>query len=181
MLFCYYFQDIGLFTVNCIYTEPDSKRVIYIKRLISSIFKLHLNFAEFYTEETCVSPNFDPVSKAFLRSVYLPIVYYIMAILAFYICRLSIKYPTNFTLNKLANKVVVGLTMSVLISYQTLAIIAFQMITCVKVGRNSVLFLDGNVVCFTWWQWSCLLCIVFNIFPFTIYLAAPLNTSRKVT
>ena len=172
LLFCYYFQDIGLFTVNGIYTEPDSKRVIYIKRLISSIFKLHLNFAEFYAEETCVSPNFDPVSKAFLRNVYLPIVYYIMAILAFYICRLSIKYPTNFTLNKLANKVVVGLTMSVLISYQTLAIIAFQMITCVKVGRNSVLFLDGNVVCFTWWQWSCLLCIVFNIFPFTIYLAA---------
>ena len=46
LLFCYYFQDIPLFTVNGIYTEPDSKTVINIKRIISSIFKLHLNIAE---------------------------------------------------------------------------------------------------------------------------------------
>ena len=181
LLFCYYFQDIPLFTVNGIYTEPDSKTVINIKRIISSIFKLHLNIAEYYVEDTCVSPNFDPVRKAFLKNMYLPLVFYFLAILTFVACKLSIKYPTSATLNMLANKAVVGMTMSLLISYQTIAIMIFKMITCVNVGKHSVLFLDGNIVCFTWWQWCCLFCIVVEVFPFTFFLAVAPKYIRKVT
>ena len=171
LLFCYYFQDIPIFTVQGIYTESDSEMVTDIKKWISSIFKLQLYVVDYFQKDLCLSPNFDPVSKAFARVVYIPIIFVLLITLSIISCRLSIKYPLSVTYNRLANEAVIGLTMSILLSHQTFAVTVYSMGMCITVGDSSVLFLDGNVTCINWWQWMCIFNISTFILPLGLYLA----------
>ena len=63
-----------------------------------------------------------------------------------------------------------GILQTLLLGYKTLASITFDLLRCVSVGSEKRLFLDGNVVCFQWWQYS-LIAFVFAFFvPFVFVL-----------
>ena len=79
LLFCYYFQDIPLFTINGTYTSTDDTTTFYTKRILSDIFKLQLKVLGFFTD-TCISSNMDPATKDFAKHAYLIVIFYSLSI-----------------------------------------------------------------------------------------------------
>ena len=63
-----------------------------------------------------------------------------------------------------------GILQTMLLGYKTLASVSFSLLQCVAIGSEKRLFLDGNVVCFQWWQYI-LIAFVFVFFvPFVFVL-----------
>ena len=63
-----------------------------------------------------------------------------------------------------------GILQTMLLGYKTLASVSFSLLRCVPIGSEKRLFLDGNVVCFQWWQYI-LIAFVFVFFvPFVFVL-----------
>ena len=63
-----------------------------------------------------------------------------------------------------------GILQTMLLGYKTLASVSFSLLRCVPIGSEKRLFLDGNVVCFQWWQYI-LIALVFVFFvPFVFVL-----------
>ena len=63
-----------------------------------------------------------------------------------------------------------GILQTMLLGYKTLASVSFNLLRCVPIGSEKRLFLDGNVVCFQWWQYI-LIAFVFVFFvPFVFVL-----------
>ena len=63
-----------------------------------------------------------------------------------------------------------GILQTMLLGYKTLASVSFSLLQCVPIGSEKRLFLDGNVVCFQWWQYI-LIAFVFVFFvPFVFVL-----------
>ena len=59
-----------------------------------------------------------------------------------------------------------GILQTMLLGYKTLASVSFNLLRCVPIGSEKRLFLDGNLVCFLWWQYI-LIALVFAFFvPF---------------
>ncbi len=170
LLVCYYFQDTSLVVLHGMYTKVSSGTATLLKKVIASVFQLKLNFLDF-AKDSCIYPDFDPVRKAFVQVIYVPVMYYILICLVVVSSKLSSRYPKKTFFCKLSDKAIVGLTMSMLLSYQTLSVTLFNLVCCLTVGEKTVLFMDGNVECYTWWQWVSLYVIMSFIVPFSIYLA----------
>ena len=63
-----------------------------------------------------------------------------------------------------------GILQTMLLGYKTLASVSFNLLRCVPIGSEKRLFLDGNLVCFLWWQYI-LIALVFAFFvPFVFVL-----------
>jgi hypothetical protein len=51
-------------------------------------------------------------------------------------------------------KIATGFVLSLLFTYQNLATTSFKLLNCVPVGDDHVLFIEGNVVCYEYWQYG---------------------------
>ena len=64
-----------------------------------------------------------------------------------------------------------GILQTMLLGYTTLATVSFDLPRCVPLGLEKLLFYDGNVKCFQWWQ--CILitfvCAFFVPFVFALF------------
>ena len=63
-----------------------------------------------------------------------------------------------------------GILQTLLLGYKTLASITFDLLRCVSIGSEKRLFLDGNVVCFQWWQYILIAFVVAFFVPFVFVL-----------
>ena len=65
----------------------------------------------------------------------------------------------------------IGATVEVLLlGYSTLVRVSFQLLGCVQVNSEKRLFLDGNVVCFQWWQHLIVAFVAIFVVPFVVVL-----------
>ena len=63
-----------------------------------------------------------------------------------------------------------GILQTLLLGYKTIASVSFNLLRCVPIGSEERLLLDGNVVCYQWWQYI-LIAFVFAFFvPFVFVL-----------
>ena len=63
-----------------------------------------------------------------------------------------------------------GILQTMLLGYKTLASVSFNLLRCVPIGSEKRLFLDGNVVCFQWWQYILIVLIIVFFAPFVFVL-----------
>lgn len=169
LLICCYFQDTAIVVLDGAYTQADSGFDKIMKKVISNVFSLKFNFMD-YSKDICIHDDFPPVAKQWVGIFHMTVLFFAMAA-SLYVChRLILRYPHHLFIRKLSEKLVVGFTMSILLANQTVVILFFNLVNCTQVGNKSVLLLDGNVQCFTWWQWVCIGIIVVNILPFSIFL-----------
>ena len=63
-----------------------------------------------------------------------------------------------------------GILQTMLLGYKTLASVSFELLRCVPIGSEKLLFLDGNVVCFQWWQYILIAYVVAFVMPFVFVL-----------
>ena len=86
-------------------------------------------------------------------------------------------YCLNFVVNKIRRKERPSLShymavviVLLLLGYKRLAKMSLKLITCVPIGSENHLFIDGTVVCWKWWQWIPFAYIIVSVVPFIIVL-----------
>ena len=68
------------------------------------------------------------------------------------------------------SKIATGFVLSLLFTYQHLATTSFKLLNCVPVGNVNVLFIEGNIVCYEYWQYGVIAYAVSCSVPFCLVL-----------
>ena len=123
----------------------------------------------------CLFTDMAPVLKTFIKIIYvlyifglLLLVYILSGCCCFWMKPKDRPKVTNSSGN--SARILMTLISLFLYTYQSLAEYAFQLLNCVTINGDRVLFFDGNVPCMQLWQYVIIGFVVVFIFPFFIVL-----------
>ena len=170
ILVFYYFQDASIVHITPLYVKGDVHVVSVVKQIIGGLFKFQLNVLHF-ASEICLFKNISPVDKIFLNLLFIPPVF-LFLVLVFLLSKLLLhcgSHPKKLWL-LVYSQIPVACMLAILFSFQKLALSMFLLIHCVDVYNHSVLFLDGSIQCYTFWQHVIIFVIIFCIIPFALYV-----------
>ena len=122
--------------------------------------------------DTCCTYGGSAIKKITMKSVFGPCV---MLLLLFFhlIFKLASKW-NNCCLSFchfLHSYLVQTFLLLFLVSYQQIISGAFTLVQCINVEEKSVLYVQGDIMCYTWWQIFIKVFILLNIFPLLIILS----------
>ena len=161
----YYVQDSKLFAVHLPEVDAESENVV-LKFLAFSplIFETYV-----YATKICIVFSSAIVKVVFELSFRLLIMMFLCMI--YLIQRFLAHYINKMLLAKLKVKLVQAFLLAVLLSYQKLLIGTFTLVQCVDIRSVSVLFIQADVECYTWWQICILIYICICVVPLFLVLA----------
>ena len=129
--------------------------------------------------DTCFTSDSPAVIKMLFQSLFGPIV--IVFLLVIYcIQKLFSKYHTNCSesLKVFKSMLVQAFLLALLFSLQKIVLGAFSLVQCVNVGEKNVLYIQGDIECYTWWQ---VVVIFGNVIPVLFVLSlSPFYVQNKV-
>ena len=170
ILLFYYFQDASIVRINTIYGSSDSAVVNSIKEIIGGIFKFRLDLLHL-AKTVCAVPGLSPSTKVVFKLSFVPLVLGILivtyAVSLFFKKRASKSKIWDFLVRRSA----LAIVFAVLFSYQKLASSLFKLVNCVTINGQSVMFIDGEIDCYTTGQIIILFLLVLCICPFSFYIA----------
>ena len=175
----YYIQDATLFKVHL----PDDGHVgesLFVKVIKFSPEML----ASVITKvvEVCLTFSSPPITKVLMKSLFGPS---LMVFLLFIWLTVSVVSKLRYCsvlniLNTMKGAIFQAFLYGLLFSYQQMVTGAFTLVQCVNVGGNKVLYVQGDIDCFTWWQVAVQFFIITNIFPILVVLAvSPFYVKNK--
>ena len=182
----YYFQDALLLNVKTVHAF-ESKTQQLMKSILSGLFKLQLDLFELI-DEVCTVPDMGAVpnivSKAFL--VPYVIVIFITTYVIYRWTRMigdkncgSQTKPTTASPDdgcrhpvqkSFITRLASGFILALLFTYQKLGTTTFTLLNCVPVEEELVLFIDGTIICYQYWQYAVMTYAMFCVVPFFIVL-----------
>ena len=178
ILFFCYIQDSFLLDITD-YGDQDTKLEDIFQSLIAALFTFRINFP--FAQEVCVFASMTSVEKVFVQ--FFPtlfilctffVVYFILKITVMIRSRLGSSDDDNDKIKVLCGYLVAGFVLSILLFYQFLAISTFQLLNCVSLQSDNVLFLDGTITCFQYWQYGVMVYAVLCVLPMcVVFLLGP--------
>ena len=166
----YYFQDAALVIAASSLEELEAPTITTIKTILAGLFRFQLDVLHM-AKHTCPIPNMTPILKVLLKFLFVPSVFlFLIAIkaLAHYKVRQT---NCHDKWKSLSAKASVALMLAILFSHQKLALSTFTLLNCVPVGKDSVLYLDGTVVCMQTWQVALIMYTTLCVVPFSLFIA----------
>lgn len=175
----YYFQDALLLNVRTVNLTPDSRIHYFTRSILSCLFKFELDVFELL-HTTCAVPNMTPVSK--LVSHALLIAYMLSVFGLMYLLRLGLSMfwrerkvlsssaPAYRTSSSIDTKLVSGTLLTLLFMYQKIGTTTFTLLNCVPADNEQVLFVDGTITCYQYWQYVLITYAVACVTPFCLVL-----------
>ena len=166
----YFFQMFLLIRMQ--ESEIFDKIMICLRSVFSSLFTLSIQTNSSFT--VCPITGLNAVTKmVFVRSMAC---YVLLMMLMFH----AISYIVQLLISKDVQKkqalVVFSVRLKVatiqiiLLAYATLTSTALTLLNCVPVSNKHVLFIDGTITCFRWWQFLIFLFVIGWIIPFPFVL-----------
>ena len=164
----YYVQDATLFKIHL----PNAKQqgenfLVKILQFSPEILTVY-----YKVSDLCFTKNTTAVMKVFLSSMFGPciilllsIVYFIHWIFSRHFGKESIKWEI------LRSKLTQAFLLTILFSYQKIIKGAFSLIQCVDINNNKVLYIQGDIQCYTWWQVAIEVYLYISVVPVFITLA----------
>ncbi|CAD5123937.1 unnamed protein product [Dimorphilus gyrociliatus] len=176
----YYFQDAWLLHIHTAYTKTDTALEKQLKSLLQGIFRFRLDnlfhFLEVVLEHMCLIKDLKPVQKALIKVFDVPVILLTFLVLFIInkICSRQVKKQDCCRRDKrsayFSTRLSTGFILLLLITYQKLATTIFSLVHCVKIGGDSVLFLDGVRDCYHPWQYFAMLYAATCLVPFSLVL-----------
>ena len=162
----YYVQDSKLFNIYLPKVDVKTENII-VKFLTFSPFIL-----ETYVDarELCFVFSSAIIKVVLELSFRLLVILFLFLIILIQRCLLHCIKRKVF-LEKLKVKLVEGFLLLVLVSYQKLLIRTFALVQCVNIQDYTVLFIQADVECYTWWQIGILIYICVCVVPLFFVLA----------
>ncbi len=158
----YYVQDASLFKV---YLPSDEQQG---QSFLIKILQFSPDFLTAFFD-MCFKHGFTPVAKLCAQTLFGPCV----------MIFISLTYLIQVIFSKVAwvhsnvwvtvrSRLLQAFLLTVLFSFQKVVIGAFSLVQCVEVHEKQVLYIQGDVECFSWWQNLIQLYIWLNIVPLLI-------------
>ena len=171
----FYIQDATLFKVPL---PDDSQSESFFVKVIQ--FSPDV-LASFLTKasDTCFKAGSPAVIKIIFQSLFGPSVMAFI-FLIYFIQNIFSKCCINHSLTALKSMLIQALLLALLFSLQKMIIGAFTLIQCVDVGEKKVLYIQGDIECYTWWQVVIQIIIFGNVIPVLFVISlAPFYVENK--
>ena len=168
----YYFQDAAIIHIKTIYVNSDSAVVNSIKQIVGSIFKFRIDLLHL-AKSMCAVTGLTPARKIVFKLLFVPTVLFILIFVYVLSANREKRKRNRYwkVWNLLARRAALAIMFAILFSYQKLSISLFQLVNCVTINNNSVLFIDGEVECYTPSQIIVFFKLVCTICPFSFYIS----------
>lgn len=160
----------------------------YITQITNSISKLFsFELIHFNISKLCPTEDLDALSKALIKLGNVFILFLIILIFAtgiktiqFFKRKRELTFlPAQTTTNKMMKNIRNCSIQVTLLSYTAVNIFCFKMLDCVSVNSENHLYIQGDIKCYTWWQYSVLTFTLLWIIPFTISVHVSVNLLRR--
>ena len=158
----YFYQIVGILLLET-YMELIEKTKIL--STIISAFSFHITFGSSKTIG-CPFVGMTPITKVIFTNI---------GVLTIFLCICSIFIAHTFFCKVKGTCIeeipyLAAILELLLLGYANITKASLKLLTCVTVGSESVLFLQGNTVCWQWWQVFLGIAFAFFMFPFTAVL-----------
>ena len=169
----FFYQTNLLFKV---YTGSKSDSILHLlQEGISTLFNLRTDGTFTQALSWCPFDNLQPVSKILLKCSFIMYLHLVI-MLAFLICKIG--KLLNITGLELDNSRLFCCTLRLIfISYAGITTACFSLLSCVELDHHGkVLFIDGSIQCYKWWQLMIvgMACCWIVPFPVTVYASSQL-------
>ena len=175
----YFVQDAALFQVYLPDDGPDAGE----KSILVQFLEFSPRLLLFYVKVTnlCLISTTTAVLKVALKALFGPCIMVLLFLILigqmFVSCFIHI--DTDL-LDAIRAKLCEAFTLTILFSYQTIVQGAFTLVQCVEINDTRRLFIQADMVCFTWWQTAIEIFLALATVPVFIFLAtAPYFIKRK--
>ena len=165
----YYVQDAALFRVHI--PDDDDADEGFLAKVIQ--FSPDL-IASFLTKasNTCFGFDYPAVTKILFKTLFGPSVMMVLFLIYLLHKLLSNHFKKFLEMwNSLKYLLVQAFLLAVLFSFQKMIIGVFSLLQCVTVEDKRVLYIQGNIVCYTWWQQVAKVFLFINILPLLVVFA----------
>ena len=174
----YYFQDALLLHVDTVYVRHESKSRKLVKSLLSGLFKFQLDLFHLI-EEVCAVPDTTAVPKLIGKACIVPYV-----LLIFFVMYLVNKWtrlvrgktfspcqgPDGSERKTFSTRLSSGFILALLFTFQKMGTTVFMLLNCVPVEDQRLLFIDGHVECYQYWQYGVMAYAISCVSPFFLVL-----------
>ncbi len=163
----YYVQDSGLLKVHIPGTVYEQDNIV------RKVLEFSPDLLEMYSmfQNVCYA-SLTAVGKTLLMSLFGPTIMFLLFIIFLLQWLLSncVKNVSNHS-EHLQSKLCEAFLLTVLFGYQKIVKGAFSLVDCISVGQGQALYIQGEIQCFTWWQYAVQCYIFLVVGPFFVFLA----------
>ena len=162
----YYVQDASLFKIQLPSVGQQKETFVeYILQFSPEPF-VTLFLKAF---DLCFTPETTAVTKIWFFSLFGPCV--MVFILGLYLCQTCFSRFFHKSWKMFRPRLVQTFLLVVLFPFQKLVIGAFTLVKCVDIGTKTILYVQGDIECYTWWQRIIEAYIILNIIPSFLLLS----------
>ena len=174
----YYVQDASLFKIHLPVDGQQGENII-VKILEFSPEVLVSIYMK--TVDMCFKYGLTAVTKVLAKSVFgYCVMLFIFLIYLVQKCISQFVYKDSDFWVTLRSRSLQAFLMTVLFSLQKIVIGAFSLVQCVEILEKKVLYIEGDVECYTWWQNVIQVYICFNVLPLLFIVShAPFYVQDK--
>ena len=178
-----FYQTVILFKI---YNVGKSSGFIRIQEIIATLFNLRTDDLFFQNFSWCPFDNITAVPKLLFKAsftLYLLIILLILFLIFNMLKRLQNR-DSDCPSNSLSSRFYCCTLRILLISYATITVSCFTLLSCVDLGPyGKVLYIDGSIQCYTWWQFIviAIVCLWIACYPIAIYTASWLLRSKIIS
>lgn len=151
---------------------------LYHENFLTSIF----NFELFEIgAKLCPTYSLDDVQKIAIRNGLFPVLLLLITITAYGVALLVLNFKSCWK-SMLVKRNKLGLRMSICViriilwNYVNIVMLTLTLINCRRINNEKVLYINGNMQCFVWWQYLCFISLSLWVIPFcpSVYIAVKL-------
>ena len=177
------FQDALLLQVSTVYVKAESKGEQVLKTVLSGLFKFQLDVFELI-EEVCAIPDMTSVPKVATKALIVPFVITIFSSMYILNCCVRLTKHKTYDLNPESTRILQtanvrksfstrlssGFILALLFTFQKMGTTVFVLLNCVPIKDESVLFIDGTITCYQYWQYGVMAYAICGVTPFFLVL-----------
>ena len=147
-----------------------------MQEVIATLFNLRTDGVFSQDISWCPFDNLQPVPKVLFKASFILYLFAII-VLIFLIFKISkmVRKGNDHQSQTFYSRICCCVLKLLLISYSTITVTCFSLLSCVNLDSiGNVLFIDGSIQCYTWWQFIVItiVCIWIASLPIAIYAAS---------
>ena len=176
----FFYQVNVLFKINI--GSKSEGLVNSVQEVVSILFNLRTDGTFAQNFSWCPFNSLQPVSKVLLKSSF--IIYLFLLIFFAFLSRKIGKLLRITGREMNSCRLLYCIARLSFISYAGITVACFSLLSCIQLGHlGKVLFMDGSIPCYQWWQIiviSVVFCWIVP-FPFTIYASSKLLRNNMIS
>ena len=177
----FFYQTTLLFKV---YSKTKSDKFTnFLEEVVITLVNLRAEGLFFRKISWCPFYGLTPVHKLVFNISLAFYMLTVIIVLAF-IFKIFMLFKPNYDTKAFYSRLNCGILQVLLISYSTITISCFTLVFCVELGSlGKVLYIDGTIKCFSWWQYIviAIICIWIALYPVSIYVSSSLLHNNQLT